>query len=545
MKRASFVATVGVALAACLAAGCSSPETQAPEFDYVVVGAGAAGSVLASRLTEDPETRVLVLEAGGPDEDARIRRPSAFRQLLATPFNWGESTVEEPQLHGRQVPLPRGRGWGGGGTISAMVYVRGHAADFDRWEAAGNPGWGYDDVLPWFKKAENQERGASEHHGVGGPQNVADPRWVSPISSAFLEAARQAGLPQNEDFNGARQEGVGLYQLNQKDGERHSAADAYLRPALERENLTVESHARATRVLFEGRRAVGVAYVQDGQQRQVRASREVVLSAGAIGSAQLLLLSGVGPAEALRALEIPVAQDAPGVGENLQDHPRVALTHASKKPLGLSEAEQEQAQREYAESRSGPLSSNGVGAGAFVRLSPEDPAPSIQIMLTANPATDVYSIHAALMHPRSRGTVRLRSADPMESPAIRVGYLADEADLDDLVRGLEVARRIAAAEALDDYRGEELGPGPGGWEPEALRSYVRENVGTFFHPVGTCRMGSDDGAVVDPELRVRGVEGLRVIDASVMPDLLSGATHAASVMIGEKGADLLKRDAAR
>ncbi len=430
-------------LVAGLSTGCAATEKPPPSCDYVVVGAGAAGSVLAHRLTEDPGTRVLVLEAGGPDDDPRIKQPSSFRQLLDSPLNWGDSTAEEPHLDDRRVSLPRGRGWGGGGTISAMVYVRGHPSDFDRWEELGNPGWGYEDVLPYFKRAENQDRGPSEFHGVGGPQNVADPRWVPPISEAFLEAAEQAGIPRNEDFNGERQEGAGFYQLNQKDGERHSAADAYLRPALGRGNLTVESHARATRVLFEGRRAVGVAYIQGGRTHEVRASREVILCAGTIGSAQLLLLSGVGPAEPLNALGIPVIRDLPGVGENLQDHPRVALTHASRKPLGLAESERERAEREYEDTRTGPLSSNGVGAGAFVRLSPEDRAPRIQIILTANPVAGAFSLHAALMHPASRGSVRLRTPDPAVPPMIQVNYLADERDMKSLVRGLGVARRIA------------------------------------------------------------------------------------------------------
>jgi choline dehydrogenase len=286
---------------------------------------------------------------------------------------------------------------------------------------------------------------------------------------------------------------------------------------------------------------VGVAYLQDGEVREARVAREVILSAGTIGSAQLLLLSGVGPADSLRVLHLPVVHDSPGVGRNLQDHPRVAVTWASRKPLGLSEAEKAEAEREYAESREGPLSSNGVAAGAFVRLSPEDAAPALQIMPTANPSAHTFSIHVALMHPRSRGSLQLRSTDPTESPAIQVGYLSDEGDLEDLVAGLGVVRRIGGSEALASLRGEELSPGAGGWETEALRQYVRDHVGTFFHPVGTCRMGSDEGAVVDPELRVRGVDGLRVIDASVMPDLISGATHAATVMIAEKGADLLRR----
>jgi choline dehydrogenase len=283
-----------------------------------------------------------------------------------------------------------------------------------------------------------------------------------------------------------------------------------------------------------------VVYVQNGRTHEVRAGREVILSAGAIGSPQLLLLSGVGPAEELKALGIPVVRDLPGVGQNLQDHPRVAITYSSQKPLGLSASERERAEREYAESHTGPLSSNGIGAGAFVKLSPDDPAPGIQLMPTTNPAAHTFSINAALMHPRSRGSVRLRSTDPAEPPAILVNYLADERDMLGLVWGLEIARRIAESRALDAYRGEELGPGPGSWGRDALHAYIQDNVATFFHPVGTCRMGSDELAVVDPELRVRGVEGLRVIDASVMPDLLSGATHAATVMIAEKGADLLR-----
>jgi choline dehydrogenase len=535
MKRAPLLAT----LLPILLAGCTMSE-QAAHFDYVVVGAGAAGSVLAHRLTEDPGTSVLVLEAGGPDDDPRIRVPSSFRQLLASPFNWEYSTRQEPSLNERKISWPQGRGWGGSGSISAMIYVRGHPHDFDRWEELGNPGWGYDAVLPYFKKAENQERGASTYHGVGGPQNVADPRWVSPLSEAFIEAAVESGLPRNEDFNGERQEGAGLYQLNQKDGQRHSAADAYLRPALGRPNLTLESHAWVTRVLFDAQRAVGVAYTQDGHLHEVRVEREVILSAGTIGSAKLLLLSGIGPADELAELGLTVVRDLPGVGKNLQDHPRVALTYASRKPLGLSDTEREQAEREYEEHRTGPLSSNGVASGAFARLSPDEPAPSLQIMLTANPPASAYSVHTVLTHPRSRGWLRLRTSDPAEPPIIQANYLADERDLDGLVGGLEVARRIAAANALSEYRGEELGPGDGGWEREALRDYIRENVVTFFHPVGTCRMGSDEDAVVDAELRVRGVEGLRVIDASVMPTLLSGATHAATVMIAEKGADLLR-----
>lgn len=533
------ITLVLAALLSILTVACT-PPADPPDFDYVVVGAGAAGSVLAHRLTEDPGTRVLVLEAGGPDDDPRIRKPSAFRQLVGTPFNWAYTTEEQPELRGRRISWPQGRGWGGSGSISAMVYVRGHASDFDVWEALGNPGWGYDDVLPYFKKAQNQERGASEFHGVGGPQNVADARWVPPLSQAFAEAAVQAGLPRNDDFNGARQEGVGFYQLNQKDGQRHSAAEAYLRPALDRPNLTVVNHAWVTRVVFDGTRATGVVYEQDGQEQEARATKEVLLSAGTIGSAKLLLLSGVGPAAELEELGIPVVLDLPGVGRNLQEHPRVAVTWSSLRPLGLTEAEQVQAEREYEEHRTGPLASNGVGAGAFVRLAPDSPAPDLQIMATGNPAARQYSIHAVLTHPRSRGSLRLRTADPADPPLLQPLYLSEDQDLDDLVAGLRIVRRIGEADALAPYRGRQVGPGDQGWGDEALRDYVRQNTVTFFHPVGTCRMGADEGAVVDAELRVRGLQGLRVIDASVMPALLSGATHAATVMIAERGADLLK-----
>ena len=536
----SSLPTLMLALAfAPFGARASEPAPAALTFDYVIVGAGAAGSVVASRLTESPEMRVLVLEAGRPDDDPRIAQPSSYRELPGSDLDWKYSTEEEPQLGGRRVPWPRGRVWGGSGAISAMIYVRGPARDFDRWKELGNPGWGYEDALPWFRKAETQERGPSRYHGAGGPQNVADPRWVPPLSLAFVEAAREIGLRRSEDFNVESPEGVGLYQLNQRNGERHSAATAYLRPALVRPNLTVESHALVTRVLVEEGRAVGVTYVRDGTVREARASREVILCAGTIGSPQLLMLSGIGPAEHLGSLGVPVARDLPGVGGNLQDHPRVALTWESKKPLGLTPTEQAAAARDYARDRTGPLSSPGVGAGAFVRTIAEE-APDVQIIPTGNPAAGTFSLHVALMRPSSRGSIRLRSRDPEAPPVIRANYLAETRDLEALVRGLAVARRIAGAGPLAAYRGRELGPDAGSGE-EALRRFVRANATTFFHPVGTCRMGNDPLAVVDDQLRVRGVAGLRVMDASVMPTLVGGATHAATVMIAEKGADLVKQ----
>jgi choline dehydrogenase len=533
------IATVGLlGLVGAMAPGArgSGPRT----FDYVVVGAGASGSVVAARLSEHSDRTVLVVEAGGPDEDPRIRRPSAFRSLVGSPLDWRRSTEPEPHLGGRRIAWPLGKVWGGSGSLSAMVYVRGHPRDFDRWSELAGEGWAWSDVLPYFKKAQNQERGPSEYHGIDGPQNVADPRWVPPISRAFVEAAVEIGLPRNPDFNGARQEGAGLFQLNQKDGERHSAAAAYLRPALPRANLTIESGAQATRILFEGRRAVGLRYVQDGESHDVAVRRELILCAGTVHTPQLLMLSGVGPAAALQSRGVEVIRDLPGVGWNLWDHPRVAVTFESTRPLGFdTSVEEEKARREYSANRSGPFASNGVGAGAFVRTSADAPIPDVELFLTADAARGTFDVYSALLRPRSRGRVELRSPDPRDPPRIHAGYLAEESDLEVLLLGLRIARRLARADALDGFRGRELGPGPDVDDPDALRAYIRKHVTTFFHPAGTCRMGSGPLAVVDDRLRVRGLEGLRVVDASIMPSPIAGATHAAAVMIGEKGAELI------
>lgn len=522
----------------CMKAGDGMPQN--PEYDYIIVGAGGAGCVLANRLSEDRGAAVLLLEAGTADDEPRILEPSAYRSLSQGDFNWGYGTEPEPSAGNRRIPIPGGKVWGGSSSISAMVYVRGAAEDYDHWRETGLSAWGYEQLLPYFRRAENNERGASRFRGAGGPLNVADPRYVAPIAQAFVRAAQETGVPRNDDFNGAEAGGVGYFQLNQKDGQRHSASFAYLRPALERSNLRVESRSLATRVLFEARRAVGVEYRQGGNTYRARARREVILSAGAVGSPKLLMLSGIGPARHLEDLGIPLLSDLPGVGRNLQDHPRVAVSYRSLKPLGLPDAEaRAAARRQYEAHRTGPLTSAGPAAGAFISVSPGSSCPDLLLYLGTNDRENSFSINAVVLHPRSRGSITIRTARPEDPPEIRVGYLSNPWDLEMLVRGIRRAREIAGSKGLDSYRGEEISAGASESSPDELERNVRQSVTTFFHLAGTCRMGTDSGAVVDERLRVRGVQGLRVVDASVMPTLPGAPTLPATIAIAEKGAELL------
>ena len=521
-------------------------------YDYVIVGAGSAGCVLANRLTEDPSTTVLLLEAGGSDEEQAIHIPAAFSSLFKSPLDWAYETEEQPHLHNRRLYWPRGKVLGGSSSINAMIYMRGNRRDYDHWGELGNEGWSYSDVLPYFKKAENEEREAlraSEYHATGGPLNVTDLRTLNPLTHAFVEAGVEAGLPLMNDFNGAEQDGIGFYQVTQRQGLRHSAAVGYIHPILSRPNFTLQTHTLVTNVIFEGTRAVGVAYVQNGEKQQVNANKEVILSGGAINSPQLLMLSGIGPANHLNALGIPGVADLPGVGQNLQDHLAIVVLYASTQPISLIHAQTPEHLQDFIENKMGPLTSNVAEAGAFVRTQANLPVPDIQYHFApvyylnhgfTVPEGDGYTIAPCILHPQSRGYIALRSTNPAEAPIIQPNYFADEADMQVLVEGVKIARKLGKTQAFAPFRDVETHPGPQVQSDEEIAEYIRNYAETLYHPVGTCKMGNDSMAVVDADLRVRGVEGLRVIDASIMPTVVGGNTNAPTIMIAEKVADVIK-----
>lgn len=525
--------------------------------DYVIVGGGSAGCVLAARLSEDPAVQVALLEAGPADTSVLIHCPAGLALLAKNgQANWAFETEPQPGLNGRRGYQPRGKVLGGSSSVNAMIYARGHRADYDAWAAAGNPGWGWDDVLPYFKRAEHNERGADAWHGTGGPLNVMDLRSPSRFGQVFIEAARQAGFPENRDFNGAEQEGVGMYQVTHKAGERYSAAKAYLAPNRGRPNLHIITGAHATKVLFEGRRAIGVAYREGRTAMELRARREVILSSGALLSPQLLMLSGVGPGEQLRAFGIPVVHDLPGVGSNLHDHVDVVqVVNAAHLTdlFGLSGAGLLNAVRgilEWRRHRTGLLTTNFAEAGGFIKSAPSEALPDLQLHFVIGKLVDHgrktvfghgYSCHVCLLRPRSRGSIGLRSPDPFAAPRIDPNFLSDPDDVRRLVRGFQVMRGILAQPALAGHRGQELPVSAAARTDAEIEQFVRNFADTIYHPVGTCRMGSDAGAVVDAQLRVHGVDGLRVVDASVMPSIVGGNTNAPVIMIGEKAADLIRR----
>jgi len=519
------------------------------QFDTVIVGAGSAGCVLANRLSADPSHRVCLIEAGPEDRSPLIHIPAGILGTIPRrQVNWAFKTEPQPGLGGRQGYQPRGRVLGGSSSINAMIYMRGHRSDYDDWAALGNPGWAYEDVLPQFRRSEDQLRGADAFHGSGGELTVSDLASPAAASHAFVESAARAGLARNPDFNGASQDGAGLYQVTQRRGRRCSAAVAFLRPALARPNLTVLTGRHATRIVFEGARATGIEVEGPGGTARIDAARELVLSAGAFGSPQLLLLSGIGPREELSRHGIALRHELPGVGRNLVDHIDLALVYRSddRSLMGITPRTALRAVAGYCEWRdrgTGILTTNFAEAGAFFRTRADLPRPDVQLHFLTGLVDDHarrlhygygVSCHVAVLRPKSRGQVGLRSADPRDAPRIDPNFLAEAEDVATLVAGVKRAREIMEGAPLAPHRGAELfveGTGE-----EALLAQIRRRADTIYHPIGTCRMGADAMAVVDPLLRVRGLEGLSVVDASVMPTPVGGNTNAPTIMIAETAA---------
>ncbi len=514
-------------------------------YDYVIVGAGSAGCVLANRLSEDPDVRVLLLEAGPPDANQNIHVPLGYLKLARTEIDWDYHSAPEPRCDHRRIPLPRGRVLGGSSSINAMVYIRGNRRDYDDW---GVDGWSWDDLLPYFLKAEDNERGASRWHGVGGPLAVSEQRSGNLISRAWVDAGEQAGLARNEDFNAEEQDGVGMYQVTQRGGLRASAAVAYLHPAMARENLTVMPYMQAEKIMIEGGRAVGVQARRLGEAQELRADREVIVCGGAYNSPQLLMLSGIGPAEQLAMREVEVLLDRPAVGENLSDHAGTQLVWTTQEPQSLLLALEPAALAQYEATQTGPFASNLAEAGGFARVQAGAPAPDVQFHVApvhivdegmSDPEGHGVWVSPCLLTPQSRGSVRLASNDPTAKPIVHNEFYAAEEDAQRMVAALELTLEICAQPAMRPYCAEPFTT-PDGDDEGAMREHIARTTFSVYHPVGTCRMGTDEDSVVDDQLRVRGIEGLRVVDASVMPVVPRGNTNAPTIAIAERASDLIR-----
>lgn len=524
-------------------------------FDYIVVGGGSAGSVIASRLSEDALTNVALLEAGGSGDSWLVKTPAAAVAMLPTTINnYAYETVPQRGLNGRRGYQPRGKCLGGSSAINAMIYTRGHPSDYDHWAALGNLGWSYDELLPYFKKSENNTVFEDEYHGNDGPLYVSNLQSNNPFQKIYLNAAKEAGFPINPDFNGAMQEGLGIYQVTQKNGERWSAARGYLHPIIgKRRNLHIQTHVQVEKILFEGRRAIGVSYTQNGKQHVMHANKEVILCAGAFHSPQLLMVSGVGPKDQLRQLGIPVVHDLPGVGQNLQDHLDFIFGYSAKSLdlIGISLAGTVRLAREiakYVRTRQGMIATNYAEAGGFLKTDHNLGVPDVQLHFVVSLVEDHarklhmahgYSCHVCVLRPKSRGQVTLASRSMRDAPLIDPRFLDKEEDLEVLVKGYQLTKRLMDAPSFANIRIKDVFT-PNVRTDDDIRKVIRERADTVYHPVGTCKMGNDALAVVDSSLRVHGIENLRVVDASIMPTLIGGNTNAPVIAIAEKAADLIK-----